>query len=127
MSKQFIYSISRIRFDENYHPADSTRLTTNFANLARGEHRQENLHKTLRMINNRFNALAHWDNPTADRYSVDVDIISVDMDIAGQGDSFPIIEMLQTTIIDHKDNTRIDGMIGNSFSSCVRDYDFSVV
>ena len=127
MNKEFSCSIKRIRFDENYHPADSTRLTTNFANLARGEHRQENLHKTLRMINNRFNALAHWDNPTADRYSVDVDIISVDMDIAGKGDSFPIIEMLQTTIIDHKDNTRIDGMIGNSFSSYVRDYDFSVV
>ena len=127
MNKEFSCSIKRIRFDENYHPADSTRLTTNFANLARGEHRQENLHKTLRMINNRFNTLAHWDNPTADRYSVDVDIISVDMDIAGKGDSFPIIEMLQTTIVDHKENTRIDGMIGNSFSSYVRDYDFSVV
>ena len=127
MSKPFTCSIKRIRFDENYYPADTTRLTTNFANLARGEHRKENLRKTLRMINNRFNALAHWDNPTADRYSVEVDIVSVDMDIAGKGDAFPIIEMLQTTIVDHKDNTRIDGMIGNSFSSYVRDYDFSVV
>ncbi len=127
MSKEFSCAIKRIRFDENYHPANSTRLTTNFANLARGEHRQENLSKTLRMINNRFNALAHWDNTTADRYSVEVDIISVDMDVAGNGDTFPIIEMLQTTIVDHKENTRIDGMIGNSFSSYVRDYDFSVV
>ena len=127
MSKEFSCAIKRIRFDENYHPANSTRLTTNFANLARGEHRQENLSKTLRMINNRFNALAHWDNPTADRYSVEVDIISVDMDVAGNGDTFPIIEMLQTTIVDHKENTRIEGMIGNSFSSYVRDYDFSVV
>ncbi|MBP7942647.1 MAG: DUF1852 family protein, partial [Psychrobacter sp.] len=127
MSKQFTYSISSIRFDENYHPADSTRLTTNFANLARGEQREENLRKTLRMINNRFNALAHWDNPTADRYSVEVDIISADLDIEGNGDTFPVIETLKTTIVDHKDNTRIDGMIGNSFSSYVRDYDFSVV
>ena len=127
MSKQFTYSISSIRFDENYHPADSTRLTTNFANLARGEHREENLRKTLRMINNRFNALAHWDNPTADRYSVEVDIISADLDIEGHGNTFPIIETLKTTIVDHKDNTRIDGMIGNSFSSYVRDYDFSIV
>lgn len=127
MSKSFQYSISSIHFDENYHPADSTRLTTNFANLARGEQRQENLRKTLTMINNRFNALAHWDNPNADRYSVEVDIISVDMDVEGKGDTFPIIEMLQTTIIDHNDNTRIEGMIGNSFSSYVRDYDFSVV
>lgn len=127
MNNEFSYSIKRIRFDENYRPADSTRLTTNFANLARGEHRQENLSKTLRMINNRFNALAHSDNPSADRYSVEVDIISANMDIEGKGDAFPIIEMLQTTIVDHKDNTRIDGMIGNSFSSYVRDYDFSVV
>lgn len=127
MSNEFSCSIKRIRFDENYQPADSTRLTTNFANLARGEQREENLRKTLQMINNRFNALAHWDNPTADRYSVDVDIVSVDMDIEGKGQTFPIIEMLQTTIVDHKDNTRIDGMIGNSFSSYVRDYDFSVV
>lgn len=125
--KEFSCSISSIRFDENYHPADSTRLTTNFANLARGEHRQENLSKTLSMINNRFNALAHWDNPTADRYAVEIDIISAHMDIAGDGNTFPIIEMLQTTIVDHKENTRIEGMIGNSFSSYVRDYDFSVV
>ncbi|MGM8887388.1 putative oxygenase MesX, partial [Psychrobacter sp. 1U2] len=83
MSKQFTYSISSIRFDENYQPADSTRLTTNFANLARGESRQENLRKTLTMINNRFNDLAHRDNPTADRYSVEVDIISADLDIEG--------------------------------------------
>ena len=127
MSKEFSCAIKRIRFDENYHPADSTRLTTNFANLARGEHRQENLRKTLTMINNRFNTLAHWDNPTAERYSVEVDIISVDMDVKGNGDTFPIIEMLKTTIVDHKENTLIDGMIGNSFSSYVRDYDFSVV
>ena len=127
MSKQFIYSISSIRFDENYQPADSTRLTTNFANLARGESRQENLRKTLTMINNRFNDLAHWDNPTADRYSVEVDIISADLDIEGNGHTFPVIETLKTTIIDHKENKRIDGMIGNSFSSYVRDYDFSIV
>ena len=127
MTKEFSCSIKSIRFDENYQPADSTRLTTNFANLARGEQREDNLRKTLTMINNRFNALAHWDNPNADRYSVEVDIISVDMDIAGNGDAFPVIETLKTTIIDHKENKRIDGMIGNSFSSYVRDYDFSVV
>lgn len=127
MSKQFTYSISHIRFDENYQPADSTRLTTNFANLARGDNRQENLRKTLAMINNRFNDLAHWDNPTADRYSVEVDIISADLDIEGNGNTFPVIETLKTTIVDHKENTRIDGMVGNSFSSYVRDYDFSIV
>ena len=127
MSKEFACSIKRIRFDENYHPANNTRLTTNFANLARGEFRQENLRKTLNMMTNRFNALAHCDNPTADRYSIEVEIISFDLDVAGDGNTFPVIEMLKSTIVDHKTNQRIDGMIGNSFSSYVRDYDFSVV
>ena len=127
MSKEFACSIKRIRFDENYQPADSTRLTTNFANLARGESRQENLRRTLVMINNRFNSLAAIDNPTGDRYSLEIDIISAELDVEGNGKTFPFIEMLKSTITDHKTHERIEGMIGNSFSSYVRDYDFSVV
>ncbi|MFH7806926.1 MULTISPECIES: DUF1852 domain-containing protein [unclassified Acinetobacter] len=127
MSKEFACSIKRIRFDENYQPADSTRLTTNFANLARGESRQENLRRTLVMINNRFNSLAAIDNPKGDRYSLEIDIISAELDVEGNGKTFPFIEMLKSTITDHKTNERIEGMIGNSFSSYVRDYDFSVV
>ncbi len=127
MSTAFQCSIKRIRFDENYEPANNTRLTTNFANLARGESRQENLRRTLAMINNRFNSLASVDNPNADRYSLEIDIISAEIDIEGNGQTFPFIETLKSTIIDHKTNERIEGMIGNSFSSYVRDYDFSVV
>ena len=123
----FTFAIKRISFDEHYHPADSTRLTTNFANLARGDSRQENLRNTFRMINNRFNDLAHWDNPNGDRYVVEVEIISADMDVEGTGQTFPIIEMLKTTIVDKLSNKRIDGLVGNSFSSYVRDYDFSVL
>jgi hypothetical protein len=59
MIQDSTFSIHRLRFDENYHPSDRTRLTTNFANLARGESRQENLRNVLRMIDNRFNDLAH--------------------------------------------------------------------
>ena len=81
MNNPFTFTIKRIRFDEDYHPAENTRTTTNFANLARGPSRQENLRNTLRMIDNRFNALAHWDNPKGDRYSVEVDIISAEMNI----------------------------------------------
>lgn len=127
MSQGFTFAIKRIHFDENYHPADNTRLTTNFANLARGEYRQENLRKALKMIDNRFNALAHWDNPKADRYSVELEIISVDIDVEGNGKTFPTIEILKTNIIDHKNNQRIEGIVGNNFSSYVRDYDFSVL
>ncbi|MBE4601170.1 DUF1852 domain-containing protein [Vibrio navarrensis] len=122
-----IFNIRSIGFDENYHPKDNTRITTNFANLARGEHRQENLRNALKMIDSRFNALAHWDNPKGDRYSVELEIISVDLDIESKGDSFPSIEILKTNIVDHKTNQRIEGIVGNNFSSYVRDYDFSVL
>ena len=102
-------------------------MTTNFANLARGEHRRENLQNALRMINGRFNALASWDNPSGDRYSVELEIISVDMDVNGNGQRFPSIEILQTFIVDLKTNKRTKGIVGNNFSSYVRDYDFSVL
>jgi len=127
MNKNFKFNISNICLDENYHPSDNTRITTNFANLARGESRQQNLRKALKMIDNSFNALAHWDNPNADRYSVELEIVSIDMDIEGRGDSFPSIEVLKTNIVDHKTNNRIEGIVGNNFSSYVRDYDFSVL
>ena len=127
MNTAFTFAIKSIDFDENYQPSNSTRITTNFANLARGESRQENLRNTLKMINNRFNDLAHWDNPNGDRYSVEVEIVSVDMDVEGKGNTFPIIEILKTNIVDHKNNQRIEGIVGNSFSSYVRDYDFSVL
>lgn len=129
MSHDFTFRIKRIAFDEDYRPADGTRITTNFANLARGERRQENLRNTLRMIDNRFNDLAHWDNPNADRYAVELDIISVEMQVeqCSNGETFPLIEMLMTTIVDKQTGARTDGIVGNNFSSYVRDYDFSVL
>ncbi|WP_038807349.1 putative oxygenase MesX, partial [Acinetobacter baumannii] len=126
MSQAFTFTLKRSCFDENYNPSENTRTTTNFANLARGEKRQENLRNTLVMINNRFNALASWDNPKADRYAVELEIISVDMNIGGDF-TFPAIEILQTTIVDKKTHERIEGIVGNNFSSYVRDYDFSVL
>ncbi|MBO1927451.1 DUF1852 domain-containing protein [Thiomicrorhabdus sp. 6S2-11] len=126
MKNDFTYSIQSIVFDENYIPSDKTRITTNFANLARGEQRQQNLRKAINMINNNFNARANWDNPNGDRYSVELEIIHVDVDVEGNGETFPTIEILQTYIVDHKTKQRLEGIVGNNFSSYVRDYDFSV-
>ncbi|MFJ4047040.1 DUF1852 domain-containing protein [Pseudomonas hunanensis] len=129
MNKAPTFTVKRIAFDEHYRPAENTRITTNFANLARGTNRQQNLRNTLMMINNRFNALAHWDNPEHDRYRVELDIISVEMNLenAQHGNALPLIEILKTYIVDRKNNTRLEGMVGNNFSSYVRDYDFSVL
>lgn len=88
MNTEFTFTIKSSFFDEDYNPSENTRITTNFANLARGKNRRENLRNTLVMIDNRFNALAYWDNPKADRYSVELEIISVEMRIEDQGASF---------------------------------------
>jgi hypothetical protein len=129
MNKDITFAIKSICFDEDYRPSDNTRITTNFANLARGTSRQENLRNTFRMIDNRFNALAHWDNPEGDRYTVKLEIISVEMNIEGESsaNALPLIEILKTNILDRKTGERIEGIAGNNFSSYVRDYDFSVL
>ncbi|TWR28890.1 DUF1852 domain-containing protein [Mucilaginibacter pallidiroseus] len=129
INNDFVFTLKSTCLDENYHPASETRLTTNFANLARGANRQQNLRNALNMINNRFNALAHWDNPKADRYSVELEIITVTMHIDDKNGSndLPLIEVLKTNIFDRKTNQRIDGVAGNNFSSYVRDYDFSIL
>lgn len=129
MCNYFTFSLKRIAFDESYQPSESTRITTNFANLARGQKRQENLRNTLRMIDNRFNSLAHWDNPTGDRYTVSLEIVSVEIDIGIEQDgaALPLIEILKPRIHDRVTGNSFDGIVGNNFSSYIRDYDFSVL
>ncbi|KTT75744.1 putative oxygenase MesX [Sphingomonas endophytica] len=125
----FTFTISSIPFDEDYRPADGTRITTNFANLARGDRRRDNLRNTLVMMDRRFNALMHWDNPAGDRYALALEIVSAGLRI-GEGDAaaaFPLIEILRTIVTDRSSGERRDGMVGNNFSSYVRDYDFSIV
>lgn len=129
MYPEISFHVERLIFNEDYHPSEKTRLTTNFANLARGENRKENLRRTLQMMNHRFNSLAHWDNPNGNRYALELEIISADMQINGESlqHALPLIEILKTNILDKEAGKRIEGSGGNSFSSYIRDYDFSVL
>lgn len=126
MTQNFTFTIKNTCLDENYQPSLKTRITTNFANLARGKNRQQNLRNTLNMIDRRFNELASWDNPTGNRYSVELEIISADIKMENADEAIPSIEVLKTYVVDRKTNQRIEGIVGNNFSSYVRDYDFSV-
>jgi hypothetical protein len=128
MADDFTFHISTTPFDEDYCPSESSRITTNFANLARGEHRRQNLRNALTMIDRRFNSLADWDNPYGDRYAVELEIVSVHVEFASDGvdQRFPLLEFLDTRIIDLHTGIRHHGIVGNNFSSYVRDYDFSV-
>ncbi|MBN9211956.1 MAG: hypothetical protein BGO45_09610 [Microbacterium sp. 71-36] len=129
MSTDFTYRISTTRFDEDYSPSQNSRATTNFANLARGDDRRENLRSALTMIDRRFNDLARWDNPDGDRYTLEIDIVSVDLEFAVSGDDqvFPLLEVLDLVIVDRATGARHHGIVGNNFSSYLRDFDFSVL
>lgn len=126
MTNDITFSISTTRFDEDYAPSSTSRITTNFANLARGENRQQNLRNALSMIDNRFNNLANWDNPAGDRYTLELEIISIDLHLPGSEQGFPVMEVLEVQIVDTLTGQRIEGIVGNNFSSYVRDYDFSI-
>lgn len=136
MANEFAYRITTTAFDEDYTPSDSSRLTTNFANLARGEHRRRNLCNALTMIGRRFNDLAHWDNPDRDRYAVELEIVSVGMRFTDEfrtedesrvgEEEFPLLELLDVRIVDRWTGERRHGIVGNNFSSYIRDFDFNV-
>ena len=128
MANEFTFSITTTRFDEDYSPSESSRVTTNFANLARGEHRQQNLRNALTMIDRRFNDLARWDNPDGDRYALELNIISAALNFEASEEEhvFPLLEMLDIQVVDENRGKRYQGIVGNNFSSYVRDYDFSV-
>lgn len=129
MASDFTFRITTTRFDEDYSPSEDSRITTNFANLARGEHRQQNLRNALTMIDRRFNDLAHWDNAERDRYTLELEIVSVAMQFATEGEDreFPLLEVLDIGILDRVSGRRTQGIVGNNFSSYIRDYDFSVL
>ncbi|WP_267422369.1 MULTISPECIES: putative oxygenase MesX [unclassified Curtobacterium] len=132
MANDLTFSITRTRFDEDYSPADNSRLTTNFANLARGEHRQQNLRSALGMIDRRCNELASAGDPAGsagDRFRVELDIVSVTAHFVDQGSAgeFPLLEMLDVAILDQHTGERHQGILGNNFSSYLRDYDFAVL
>ena len=129
MANEFTFSITTTPFDEHYTPSEESRATTNFANLARGEHRQQNLRNALTMINRRFNDLAHWDNPTADRYVVELEIVTAELQFTDGGEDreFPLLEVLDIHVNDLRTGARHQDIVGNNFSSYLRDFDFSVL
>jgi hypothetical protein len=75
------------------------------------------------MIDKRFNDLVRWDNEAGDRYALELDIVSVDLNL---DEAFPIIEVLNVSIRDTATGSVRPGIVGNNFSSYIRDYDFSV-
>ncbi len=129
MSNEFTFHVTTTRFDADYAPSADSRITTNFANLARGEHREQNLRNALAMIDGRLNDLIREDNPSRDRYAVELDIVSASVQFTAVGEDrvFPLLEVLDVVIVDTATGERHQGIVGTTCSSSVRDYDFSIV
>ena len=112
-------------FDRDYLPAAHTRLTTNFANLARGDDRHDNLCKYFEITERRLNELMRIAGHTSD-YSILLNIVSA-FCVFGDDKPFPVAEMLEATVLDNQSGELLLGSLGNNLSSYVRDYDFNVV
>jgi hypothetical protein len=115
-------------YNIDYVPSSRSRLTTNFANLARGKDRKRNLQGLFNMIDNRINSLLPKDNDEANRYQVHLEIITVLLSFSDNNkQSFPITEMLKIEVEDRRQKKIIAQISGGSLSSYIRDYDFTVI
>ena len=129
MANDFTFSITTTRFDEDYSPSESSRITTNFANLARGELRQQNLRNALAMIRppiQRPCGLGQPEPGPLHRRARDR-LRRAAVRRGGQDQEFPLFEVLDIQIVDRRNGVRHHGIVGNNFSSYVRDFDFSVL
>lgn len=123
------FEITTTPFDERYRPSATSRSTTNFANLARGEDREENLRAVLAMIDRRFDELTCGDAPPSDRHRVTLEIVSADLCFTADGEDvrFPLVEMLASRVHDRETGADVEGVVGHNLSSYLRDHDFSVL
>lgn len=120
---ELCYTVARTRYDAQYTPSSDSRATTNFANLARGPDRAENLLCLFALINQRLNALmALIVQPPAD-YAIQLDIVGVSAAF-GNGPRFLLAEMLEAAVINSSTGETHQGALGLNLSSYVRDYDF---
>lgn len=115
-------NVLRTPFDSSYQPERYTRLTTNFANLAKDPlGRSDRLARVLGVIGMRAGELLG----DGGRYSVAMDIIRIQIRFNADADSwFPIAEMLAPRLHDHIEDRILHGPIGCNYSSFLRDYDF---
>jgi hypothetical protein len=129
MAKDFAFSITTTRFDEDYAPSP-IRVSRPTSQIARGAGRRQNLRNALSMIDRRFNELAVPDDPSAATYTVELDIVSA---VSSSSTTRPAASAFPSSRFSTSASSivaRVNphrGIVGNNFSSYVRDYDFSVV
>jgi len=120
--------MSSTPFDAEYVPFSGSRLTTNFANLAKDPHsRSERIGATLSGIGNRFHELM-GEAKGSSRYQLEWKILTFSIRFPdGNNEWFPMTETLRCVIRDRFLGIDLPGPTGCNYSSYVRDHDFNVL
>ena len=120
--------LSTTRLDASYIPTRSSRLSTNYANLAKDPNgRSQRINSLLASINQRF-SLALGNSDDVGRYQIEIDILTINIrfeDMSAQW--FPMTETLSCRIYDRVLDRWFFGPKGCNYSSYVRDYDFNIL
>lgn len=121
------FYLKQIPYNVNYKPTQLTRMTTNYANLARGELRQSNIKSVLKIINTKLNKILRQNSSTQERYEIDLFINQIAVRLNSNDEWFPLIEMLGANIIDKNSLINYPCSCGFNLSSYIRDFDFNVI
>lgn len=124
----FAVNLTTTPFDASYVPAPHSRLTTNFANLARHPgNRAERITATLARIERRLNCLL-GEPEDSTRYRIRLEILTIAIRFLDGADAwFPMTESLRCRIDDRHLSHQLAGPTGCNYSSFVRDYDFNIL
>ena len=120
--------LSTTRLDASYMPASASRLSTNFANLAKDpNNRSQRINSLLARINQRFSlAIGNLDDQS--RYQLEIDILTIHIRFENMTTEwFPMTETLSCRIYDRVLDRWLLGPKGCNYSSYVRDYDFNIL
>ncbi len=124
----FQISLTTTPFDAGYAPAPHSRLTTNFANLAKHpDGRAQRIAATLARIERRFHGLLREPGDSA-RYRIGLEILTISIRFPDGPDAwFPMTETLRCRVFDRHEGRELAGLTGGNYSSFVRDYDFNIL
>jgi hypothetical protein len=121
------FEVTTTPFNVDYIPAQHSRQTTNFVNLARDDTtRQQNLKILFEEIESRYK---NFNGPDANcKDFLHLEIVTVLIHFEGSKSTpFPMAEFLQATFENKVTGERRPGPTGFNFSSYIRDWDFNIL
>lgn len=123
------FRVTATPYDASYTVSNSTRATTNFANLARDPTtRRRNIGTFLDQVDRDLNLLLA-DDPQSARSQIRLAVLTLSCRVVGDPAeaTIPLTEVMRAAVRDTLSGVVHDGPVGLNFSSYLRDYDFRVV